>query len=365
MNFQNINPSKDYLSEVAKGAIPGHELVTVKGHGVVTTTLSPISPDLVYRTPTAAVELEVVSASANDTGHVSATLTLVSATATETATVNGLVYTAVAGAKADNTEFSIDTDDTAAALDLADSINNDTREGDVDVVLTATPALGVVTITSDTQGAVGRSVIIAGDTNITRSSGTLTGGTGAQTMLVKGIGADWLRKESTVYMNGTTAVSVGEFLRVTSTEVVECGGYATQAAGSHAGAITLRVASGGDTWATMTATPFPVGESQIGCYTTPKGKTAYILSKNAFVDSTKSVDIYTFMRTGADTVSEPYGPMRLIEKEIGISGGLTVRFDGGLRAIPAMSDIGFMGVITAATGSVSVEMQLLLIDDNA
>lgn len=43
-------------------------------------------------------------------------------------TVNGLVYVAVAGAKANDTEFSIDTSDAATATDLADSIDDDVRE---------------------------------------------------------------------------------------------------------------------------------------------------------------------------------------------------------------------------------------------
>lgn len=48
---------------------------------------------------------------------------------TPTVTINGLVYTGVAGVKADNTEFSLDTDNFAIATDLADSINADVRVG--------------------------------------------------------------------------------------------------------------------------------------------------------------------------------------------------------------------------------------------
>jgi hypothetical protein len=105
------------------------------------------------------------------------TLTLVSAIATDVAVVNGLTYTGVAGAKANNTQFSIDTSDTAAAADLADSINNDVRAGvtvpGVDPV--ATSALGVVTIT--VTGGNGNAVDISSpDATITASGATLTGG---------------------------------------------------------------------------------------------------------------------------------------------------------------------------------------------
>lgn len=365
MSFQNQPISKDYISEVAKGAIAGHQLVTVKGSATVGTSLVPVAPDLVYKTPIALTALELVSGSANDRGIVRATLTLVSATAGEEVTVNGLVYTAVAGAKADNTEFSIATSDTAAALDLADSINNDTREGTQAVTLTATPALGVVTLTSDIQGAVGQAVTVVGDTNITASSATLAGGSGAQLVRVNGIGAGWLNVSAQYYMNGTSAVACGSWYRVTSVEVVESGTYATQAAGSHAGIITLREAGAGATWATLAVSPFPVGESQIGCYTIPKGKVGYLMSKTVFVDSTKSVDVYTFIRSGASTVSGPKSPMALIEKEIGVSGAHSIVFSGAMRVIPELSDVGIMAVVSSSTAAVSVELQLLLVDIGA
>lgn len=61
-------------------------------------------------------------------------LTLDTVVANDTVTINGLVYTGVTGAKADNTEFSVDTSDTAAATDLADSISNDVRVGTIPTV---------------------------------------------------------------------------------------------------------------------------------------------------------------------------------------------------------------------------------------
>lgn len=109
------------------------------------------------------------------------TITLASAIATDTVTVNGLVYTAVAGAKANNTEFSIDTSDTAAATDLADSITNDTRVGTAvpSIDQTATSNVGVVTVTATQTGTGGNAITLAEDTGattITVSGATLTGG---------------------------------------------------------------------------------------------------------------------------------------------------------------------------------------------
>lgn len=108
------------------------------------------------------------------------TVTLASAIATDTVTVNGLVYTAVAGAKADNTEFSIDTSDTAAATDLADSITNDARTPvtvpTIDV--TAIGASAVVTITASVTGDLGNTIDLASSngTRLATSGAFLTGG---------------------------------------------------------------------------------------------------------------------------------------------------------------------------------------------
>ena len=97
----------------------------------------------------------------------------------DTATVNGLVYKAVAGVKADNTEFSIDTGDTETATDLADSITNDSRTPitvpGIDV--TATSSTAVVTVSAPiNDGAAGNAIDLVGTSNITADNATLTGG---------------------------------------------------------------------------------------------------------------------------------------------------------------------------------------------
>lgn len=58
--------SRDFLTEVAKGNVPGHSVIHKFGHANVATTVVPISSALVYRTPTVPTALEVVSTSAND-----------------------------------------------------------------------------------------------------------------------------------------------------------------------------------------------------------------------------------------------------------------------------------------------------------
>jgi len=110
----------------------------------------------------------------------SGTATLVSVTDGDTITINGLVYTAVTGTKADYTEFSVDGADGIVALDLAHSINHDTRSPvtvpTIDVY--ATVSTNVVTITADDAGVAGNSIDLAETgTTITVSGANLTGGT--------------------------------------------------------------------------------------------------------------------------------------------------------------------------------------------
>jgi len=102
---------------------------------------------------------------------------LLAVTVGDTVTINGLTYTAVSGTKADNTEFDIDGTDTADALDLVDSINNDTRVGTESLGLSATSSVGVVTITADLVGPAGNSITLAETgTTITISGANLANG---------------------------------------------------------------------------------------------------------------------------------------------------------------------------------------------
>jgi len=109
------------------------------------------------------------------------TATLLAVTNGDTVTINGLLYTATTGAKANNTEFSVDGDDTVDAADLVDSINNDTRIGTVPSGVVATSALGVVTVTAVDKSIFGNTISLAETgTTITISGALLTGGIGFQ-----------------------------------------------------------------------------------------------------------------------------------------------------------------------------------------
>lgn len=105
----------------------------------------------------------------------SGTLTCVSVVATDTATINGVAFTAVASGATGN-QFNVGVDDTATALNLKNAINA-SATALVSGYVTATSALGVVTVTSAFYGLAGNMTTLAsaGGT-ITVSGARLTGG---------------------------------------------------------------------------------------------------------------------------------------------------------------------------------------------
>ena len=109
----------------------------------------------------------------------SGTFTLVSAVATDAVTIGTTTFTATSTPSL-STDWEIDgADDTADAASLAAAIN---AHATVSQIVTATSALGVVTITAKQKGVVGNFIpISSADATITASGTFLTGGTGGVT----------------------------------------------------------------------------------------------------------------------------------------------------------------------------------------
>jgi hypothetical protein len=200
---------------------------------------------------------------------------------------------------------------------------------------------------------------VSGDANDTSA------GSGAREITVIGLDSSWNEVSQTVITNGTTAVALTtDLTRLYRWYVSSSGTYATATTGSHAGILTIRESGGGTTWASIPIDPFPVGQSQIGAYTIPTGFTGYLLSKNIFIDSTKTADIYFFQRPAADDVATPYsGIMRLVEREVGVTGGYQFKPLSPKSTFVGPCDVGFMGVMSVGTSECSVEFELLLVQD--
>jgi hypothetical protein len=122
------------------------------------------------------------------------------------------------------------------------------------------------------------------------------------------------------------------------------------------------VAGAGAVWDSIVNTPWAVGQSQIGVYTIPAGKIGYLVGKTVFVDSAKTADVYFFQRPKADDVTGPYtGTMKLVQREVGVSGGYTHEMMPPKKGIKGPADVGFMATASAPS-EVSVEFVLIIED---
>jgi len=166
--------------------------------------------------------------------------------------------------------------------------------------------------------------------------------------------------------DGLIAVAIsGTWIRVYRAFISSSGTYATQTAVSHVGTITIRVAGAGATYAIIALDEsFPLGQTQIGVYTVPAGKTAYLGNMFIVTESTKLVTIMGFVRHRADDVVSPYGAMRLFTVFPGTTDNVTLAPKTFMGPHPEKTDIGFMAVAeTASAQSVSVDFEIVLVDD--
>jgi hypothetical protein len=200
---------------------------------------------------------------------------------------------------------------------------------------------------------------------VSSSANDTSAGSGAREVTIQGLDSSWNLVTQTLTTNGTTAVALTtNLVRLFRWYVSSSGTYATQTTGSHAGTLTIQESGGGNVWSQISITPFPLGQSEIACYTVPAGHTAYLLSKNVSVDGVKNVDVYFFQRPNADDVSTPYsGAMRMIEKEIGVSGSIDFRTVSPKGPFVGPCDLGYMAVASTGTVDVSAEFELLLVED--
>ena len=194
------------------------------------------------------------------------------------------------------------------------------------------------------------------------------GGTGALSLTIEGISdtnGAWTREVQTIALNGTTAVAVpNQMRRVDRLYVVSSGSYATSTTPSHNSTITLRVAGAGAIWQVIPPTSsFGLAQSEISVYSIAKGFTGYFLGKNITVESTKSANVFLFSRENADVVTTPFSPMRVKELERNLDNEVQREPKAPLLKLVGPADIGFMAQSTSVTTDLSIEFELLLVED--
>ena len=153
-------------------------------------------------------------------------------------------------------------------------------------------ARGSVWQTPQVAGATTLRIKASGDANDTAA------GTGAREVCLQGLDETGALVEECVATAGASASSATTttFIRLFRAWVSESGTYASQSAPSHADDIVIENGAGGTDWATLSATGFARGQSEIGCYTVPRGYQAYVKGFVVSSDASKSTDFIFYQR---------------------------------------------------------------------
>lgn len=187
--------------------------------------------------------------------------------------------------------------------------------------------------------------------------GNPTSNTGAQTLTIEGLDASFDELAETITLNGTNAVTTsGSFIRVNRAFVATAGTYHGTNEGTLIGTI--------DAATQFTIGP-SLGQTQIGRYTVPNGKTAYLLFIAITVDDKKSgATVQMFQNPSADDTSQPFsGAKRLVIEFDTVSGDEVLPF-GSPRKFEAKTDLWFeIPLVGASDTPVDVDFELLVVDD--
>ena len=127
---------------------------------------------------------------------------------------------------------------------------------------------------------------------------------------------------------------------------------------SHVGNIVIEAAAGGADWALISDGSFPRCNTEIGVYTTPKGRSAYVQAVRLASDADKKANIVFFKRSNILETAAPYSGMILITEYPNISETQLLEFDPPL-AFPELTDFGFMASVSASTVDVTVAFDVI------
>lgn len=189
-------------------------------------------------------------------------------------------------------------------------------------------------------------------------------GSGAREITLVGIDETGAEVTEAVATAGAAASSAttATFMRLYRAYVSASGTYATSTTGSHSADIVIENGAGGTDWLTIDSTGFTKGQSEVGAYTVPNGYTGYINKFFLSADTTKTTDFILFTREQILDAAAPYEAMRA--KFVGqTTGDITSVANMIPIKVTGPADVGFLAKIDAGTASVSVDFEILLIQD--
>jgi hypothetical protein len=225
------------------------------------------------------------------------------------------------------------------------------------------PAIGS-TFTPVTRAGFYRTPTVSGAVPLRIKAGgnaaDTANGAGAQAVMLTGIDATGELISETISTAGASASlpTSRTFMRLMEAIVTASGTYATQSARSHVGTITIENAAGTEDWAQISDGTFPRGASEIGVYTIPKNRSAYVQAIRLSCDADKKANVILFKRSGILQTLAPYSAMVLVAEFPAVSGQIAIDYDPPL-AFPELTDFGFMASIGASTVDITVSFDVV------
>ena len=177
--------------------------------------------------------------------------------------------------------------------------------------------------------------------------------TGARTVTIEGLDANYEEISVTVTMNGTSAVSTTgfSFLRVNKAYVATAGSSAT-----NEGTITIA----NSTPTTLASIAPGAGIAEQCVYTVPAGKTAYI---GSFMLS--SYNSTATAATAGQIFVRPFGGAFQLVATVRVPGSGAFTCSAQYPApVTEKSDIDFRAIALAGTSNVSAQLQMVVIQNN-
>lgn len=184
------------------------------------------------------------------------------------------------------------------------------------------------------------------------------GGNGAQEVTVEGIDSTLARITEAITTAGASASSVttATFWRIDRAFVSAVGTYGA----ANTADIVIENGAGGTDLIQIT---IEEGQSQFGGFSIPTGKTGYMLSMHAQVDSNKTTNIRMFIRENLNDTSAPMSAKRIMAHFDGVEGPEDLKPRSPLEPFPALTDIWFEAWGDGAVSEVSIDFEILLVDD--
>ena len=183
-------------------------------------------------------------------------------------------------------------------------------------------------------------------------------GNNAQEVTVMGIDSNLEETSEAIATNGAlaSAATSKTWWRIHRAGVTAVGTYTA----ANAAAVIIEDSGSAANFLTIAAGE---GQTQYAGWTVPEGKTAYLLSVHVSIDSNKTANVRCMVRQNFNVVAPPMKSKRLKLHWDGLEGSFAYKPYGAELVIPEKTDIWFEAYGDGAVSQVSVDFELLVVDN--